>query len=520
MSVLFLITIGAAAAAGILGALFVSKFRSLQVIGEAKGQGQAIRRAADKHAVSKVNLEKTRSERTMILEQEELEQELEDRQASAANTEQDFAMREKYHSERQSRIDKLTNKKDELEKRSLKAKDKVKGIYDQYDAQRKQYLDKLAGISGMNLDSVKDNLKEKLIEDRSHSILKFNKAEAEKTERNAKKIAKRMISRTLVKYKPNFYWPKAINSVPLSSREFYDKLFENPFLEDIKTITETEAQLSEINESHQNPTLYLKLNGGMGIKREAARLVLGRMFKERKIDTKRFEAMYHKEFERLDQMALKMGRKAVIDLKIDGIHQELQRMIGHLNWRTSYRQNQYLHTFEVAKLAGMLAEEIGVDPEAAKRCGLLHDIGKGIDYRIEGGHAVISGEYADRYGEDQVICDTVMSHHNELIIETPMAYVLKTADTWSGARPGARVNLEEGYQIRLSGINESVRSFKGTGKIEIMHGGREVHVDVDHNKVKESDLEQLAKDIARKIEENVAFPGQIKVLLNLSLIHI
>ena len=189
-------------------------------------------------------------------------------------------------------------------------------------------------------------------------------------------------------------------------------------------------------------------------------------------------------------------------------------MVGHLNWRTSYRQNQYLHTFEVAKLAGMLAEEIGEDPEAAKRCGLLHDIGKSIDYRIDGGHAVISGDYADRFGEDQVICDTVMSHHNELIIETPMAFVLKTADTWSGARPGARVNLEEGYQIRLSGINESVREFKGTGKIEIMHGGREVHVEVDHRRVKEADLDKLAKDIARKIEENVAFPGQIKVLLN------
>ena len=252
----------------------------------------------------------------------------------------------------------------------------------------------------------------------------------------------------------------------------------------------------------------------MGVKREAARLVLEKQFGRKIIDANKFKVEFEEELKKLHEYALKIGKNAVVDLKINGLHPELQRMIGHLNWRTSYRQNQYLHTYEVAKLAGMLAEEIGEDPESAKRCGLLHDIGKGIDYRIDGGHAVISGDYADRFGETQLICDTVMSHHNELVIETPLAFVLKTADTWSGARPGARVNLEEGYQVRLSGINESIRSFEGVLKIEIMHGGREVHVEIDHKKVRENQLDELAKNIAGKIEENVAFPGQIKVLLN------
>ena len=172
-----------------------------------------------------------------------------------------------------------------------------------------------------------------------------------------------------------------------------------------------------------------------------------------------------------------------------------------------------LPLLEVAQLAGLLAGELGEDPDVAKRCGLLHDIGKGIDYRIEGSHAVISGDYADRYGENQIICNTVMSHHNDLVMETPMSYILKTADTLSGARPGARVNLEEGYQIRLSAIDQVVRSFPGILKIAIMNGGREVHIDVNHNKVKENQLENFTSAIAKKIEEEVAYPGQIKVLV-------
>jgi ribonuclease Y len=200
-------------------------------------------------------------------------------------------------------------------------------------------------------------------------------------------------------------------------------------------------------------------------------------------------------------------------LRLEGIHPEIQQLIGALNWRTSYRQNQWHHTVEVATIAGILGNELGVDPDQAKRVGLLHDIGKAIDYRIEGSHAVISGDYADRFGEAKVICDTVMSHHADLIVETPLAYILRVADTLSGARPGARVNLEEGYQIRLGAIAESVRSFQGISDMAIMNGGREVHVQVNHKRVKDTDLKTLAESIARKIEEDVAFPGQIKVLV-------
>jgi ribonuclease Y len=215
----------------------------------------------------------------------------------------------------------------------------------------------------------------------------------------------------------------------------------------------------------------------------------------------------------LEKMALRLGRQAVSKLHINGLNEEIIKMVGALNWRTSYRQNQYYHSLEVAELAGILATELHEDVDTAKRCGLLHDIGKGLDYKIEGSHAIISGDYADRYGESKLICDTIMSHHNDIVLETPLSYLLKTADTLSGARPGARVHLEEGYQIRLAAIDQSIRSFSGILKVAIMSGGREVHVEVNHKKVKENELEKLTKEIVHKIETDVAFPGQIKVVV-------
>ncbi|MEI6397824.1 MAG: HDIG domain-containing metalloprotein, partial [Pseudomonadota bacterium] len=258
----------------------------------------------------------------------------------------------------------------------------------------------------------------------------------------------------------------------------------------------------------------IKLAGGMGVEREAARLALTEIVKLNPQSAwPKIAEFYQKQRAILDQQALKMGRMAILELRLDDINVEIQKLIGYLNWRTSYRQNQYLHSFEVAMLAGLVAEELGVDPTAAKRCGLLHDIGKVLDYRIEGSHAVISGDYADRFGESRYICDTLMSHHNDLVLETPLAHVLKTADTLSGARPGARVNLEEGYQDRLRDIDDVVRGFPGITKSAIMNGGREIHIEVHHKRVREDEIETMTAAIARKLETDVAFPGQIKVMI-------
>lgn len=314
------------------------------------------------------------------------------------------------------------------------------------------------------------------------------------------------------RYAPEFPWPKMLNHVEVESARLADELEANPqILLDIKEIAGIEIELSRPENPEFNP--LLRLSGGAGVDRESARLALQELLGKGASSWSKIGESYARHREGIEQQAIKLGRQAVLALHLDNIHPEVQKLVGYLNWRTSYRQNQYLHSFEVAVLAGVVASELGVDPSDAKRCGLLHDIGKALDYRIEGSHAVISGDYADRFGERRMICDTVMSHHNDLVLETPMAYVLKTADTLSGARPGARVNLEEGYQIRLNAIDEVIRSFPGVTKSAIMNGGREVHVEVNHKRVKDADLQRLSTEIAKRIETDVAFPGQIKVLV-------
>jgi ribonuclease Y len=163
----------------------------------------------------------------------------------------------------------------------------------------------------------------------------------------------------------------------------------------------------------------------------------------------------------------------------------------------------------------MLADEVGVDSMLAKRSGLLHDIGKVLDWKIEGSHAVISGDYATRFGEAENVVDTVLAHHDDKVVETPHAFILKAADAMSGARPGARVDMEEGYQMRLANINEVVTSFSGRGVMGnvIMHAGREIHVFVDNRRVRQDNMEVLAQDICKKLVSDVQFPGQIRVTI-------
>jgi ribonuclease Y len=321
-----------------------------------------------------------------------------------------------------------------------------------------------------------------------------------------------VLSRLISRYQPTFVWPKSVNHVEIQNPKLFEILEANPqFITDLSQLTEgVEITLSAASEG--GPAI-VRLGGGYGIYKEAARLTLEELLPRGPTQWSRADKTYLKHKKTIEHQALKLGRQAVIELKLSNIHEEIQKMVGALNWRTSYRQNQYHHSVEVARLAGILAGELGVDPDMAKRCGLLHDIGKGIDYRIEGSHAVISGDYADRFGEKRLICDTVMSHHNDLVLETPMSYVLKSADTLSGARPGARINLEEGYQERLSAMEEAIKSFPGIQKVAIMNGGREVHIGVNHKRIREEELRDFCEAIARKIEQDVAFPGQIKVLV-------
>lgn len=454
-----------------------------------------------------------RTDAILTLNREEIEDQLTDLKHDLEATEEELDSQEEFASKEESRVAKSENQVKTYQQKVLQAQSLSEHALEEKKQTERQLQEALARSAETELEAVRRNMIESIINEHTLEGQKRIKMLMEELNSNGKKMADRTLSRLLSRYEPNFFWPKAINHVEITNDRLLDQLNadSNTLLADMMELTDgVEISMSEDKE---HSMAAIKLGGGYGIHKEAARLTLEEIVPKGPNAWHKAAKVYEKHLRVIETQAQKLGRMAVQELKLEGIHPEIQKMVGALNWRTSYRQNQYFHSVEVAKLAGILAYELGVDPQLAKRSGLLHDIGKGIDYRIEGSHAVISGDYADRFGEPRIICDTVMSHHNDLVLETPLSYVLKSADTLSGARPGARVNLEEGYQIRLSAIEEVVRSFPGITKVSIMNGGREVHVDVNHKRVKENELKDFTSAIARKIEIDVAFPGQIRVLV-------
>ena len=474
-----------------------------EILVEAKKHAASILQEAERTQLSKIQLMK-----------EELESTLSQREEDIKLAETDLEIYEKQIVVTASRVQKLEHDASQAEQHTLFAKGKYEEAISQWQSAQESLRKELETKSNSDSRGILKSLSDQQVEIRQLEAQKMLKLQTEEISNSAKRIASRFLSRSLARYAPEFPWPKMINTVDVENHKLFEILAKDSegLLAQVKELAGVEAEFMEPR--YADMPGIVKLSGGMGVERESARLALSEVLKAGQGSWSKIKENYAKQRAVLDSQALKLGRQAANELQLDGLHLEVIRLVGYLNWRTSYRQNQYLHSFEVSMLAGLVAEELGVDPVLAKRCGLLHDIGKVLDYRIEGSHAVISGDYADRYGETQLICDTLMSHHNDLVLETPLAHVLKTADTLSGARPGARVNLEEGYQERLSAIDDVVRGFSGITKSAIMNGGREIHIEVNHKRVREDELQALTTAIAKKIEEDVAFPGQIKVMVS------
>lgn len=449
----------------------------------------------------------------LSMKREVVEDQLEDTKNNAQAIEEELISQESFAQKESSRIERIEKQIQQQQTKLEQTKEKYEALRKISEKSSRDLHEKLAITAQCDLSQITQNLSESYISDYRLESQKRVKTFVEELQNHSKKLANRSLSRVLSRYEPDFVWPKPTSHVEITNPRIADELKDGDekILKDLAELTDS-VEISLAQEKDSQQPIVVRFGGGYGIHKEAARLTLEDLIQKGR-QWNRMQSTYQRYLKTLTHQANVLGKKATTELRLSGIHPEIKTMIGALNWRTSYRQNQFYHSLEVAKLAGIIANEIGVDPDLAKRCGLLHDIGKGIDYRIEGSHAVISGDYADRFGENKIVCDTVMSHHNDLVLETPLSYVLKAADTLSGARPGARVNLEEGYQIRLSAIDEVVRSFSGISKVAIMNGGREVHIEVHHKKVKEDKLESFAASIARKIEQDVSYPGQIKVLV-------
>jgi ribonuclease Y len=255
------------------------------------------------------------------------------------------------------------------------------------------------------------------------------------------------------------------------------------------------------------------LSGFDAFRREVARVSLERLIADGRIHPARIEEVVAKVKAELEEEILRVGENTLLEVGLPGAHNEIIKHIGKMKYRTSYGQNLLQHSIEVAYLCGVMAAELGIDINLAKRAGLLHDIGKTADRSVEGPHAIIGLEMTRKYNENSIVVNAVGAHHDDIPMEHPIAALVQAADSISGARPGARRESVEGYAKRLEKLEEIAKSFRGVQATYAIQAGREIRVIVEHDKIDDAQADQLAHDIARKIQQEMEYPGQIKVVV-------
>ncbi|MDH4008226.1 MAG: ribonuclease Y, partial [Desulfuromonadales bacterium] len=339
-----------------------------------------------------------------------------------------------------------------------------------------------------------------------HDAAKLIRQIEDEAKENADKKAKKILSLTIQRYAGDYVAEKTINSVALPSDEMKGRIIgrEGRNIRAIEAATGIDLIIDDTPEA-------VIISGFNPVRREVARLSLERLITDGRIHPSRIEEVVKKAEQEVDGTIREAGEQATFDVGVHGIHPEIVKLVGRLRYRTSYGQNVLQHSLEVSFLCGIMAAELGIDIKQAKRAGLLHDIGKAVDHEIEGSHAVIGGDLARKYGESAEIVHAIAAHHEDEKPDTILAVLVQAADALSGARPGARREMLETYVKRLDDLERIGTSFNGVTSCYAIQAGREIRVMVSSEVVSDDQSHVLAKDIARKIEDEMTYPGQIRV---------
>ncbi|MHB1399836.1 MAG: ribonuclease Y [Trichloromonadaceae bacterium] len=365
---------------------------------------------------------------------------------------------------------------------------------------------RLEQISGFTAEEAKQHLMDLMESEARHDSAKRIRQIEEEARETADKKAKEILALAIQRYAGDFVAEKTVSVVPLPTDEMKGRIIgrEGRNIRAIEAATGIDLIIDDTPEA-------VIISGFNPVRREVARLSLERLIADGRIHPARIEEIVTKAAQDVDNAIREAGEQATFDVGVHGIHPEIIKLIGRLRYRTSYGQNVLQHSLEVAFLCGIMAAELGINVKQAKRAGLLHDIGKAVDHEIEGSHAVIGADLARKYGESPKIVHALAAHHEDEKPETILAVLVQAADALSGARPGARREMLETYVKRLADLERIGTSFNGVTSCFAIQAGREIRVMVSSEDVSDAQSYILARDIARKIETDMTYPGQIKV---------
>ncbi len=410
-----------------------------------------------------------------------------------------------------SKEENLDRKAEQMEKKevSLAAKeaalDKQKARVEELQAKRLQELER---ISGLTSEQAKDYLLKTVEDEVKHETAVMIKEMESRAKEEAGKKAKEYVVNAIQRCAADHVAETTISLVQLPNDEMKGRIIgrEGRNIRTLETMTGVDLIIDDTPEA-------VILSSFDPIRREVARIALEKLIVDGRIHPARIEEMVEKAQKEVETMMREEGEAATLEVGVHGIHPELVRLLGKMKFRTSYGQNALKHSIEVAQLCGLLAGEIGVDVRMAKRAGLLHDIGKSVDHEMEGSHISIGVDLCRKYKESPLIINAVEAHHGDVEPESLIACIVQAADTISAARPGARRETLETYTTRLTQLESIANSFNGVDKSFAIQAGREIRVMVVPEQVGDADMVILAHDIAKQIEDELEYPGQIKVSL-------
>ena len=410
----------------------------------------------------------------------------------------------------------IDRKTEQLEKRELRISKKEEGIdkiekelrrkgqeCERLISDQRRQLERLAGISS---EQAKHLLIASMESEAKHDAAKMMRRIENEARDDADRKAQGILSLAVKRYAGDYVAEKTVSVVNLPNEEMKGRIIgrEGRNIRAIEAATGIDLIIDDTPEA-------VILSGFNPVRREVAKISLERLIDDGRIHPARIEEIVSKVGKEVDATIREAGEQATFDVGVHGINQELVKLIGRLKYRSSYAQNVLQHSKEVSFLCGIMAAELGLNVKQAKRAGLLHDIGKAVDHEVEGTHAIIGADLTRKYGESDLVVHAIAAHHEDIQPESVLAVLVQAADTLSGARPGARQEMLESYVKRLEGLEKIAMSFNGVNKSYAIQAGREIRIMVEEKTINDDQAFIVCKDIAKKIEKELSYPGQIKV---------
>ncbi len=429
----------------------------------------------------------------------ESEKEISDRRREVQRQERRIQQKEE---NLDKKMNNLENKEEKVQKKLREAEAKVAEV----EQVKKSQFEMLERISGFTADQAKAYLLEQLDQELNHEKSVKILAYEEELKEDSERLARKIISLAIQRLAADQVSEATVSVVALPNDEMKGRIIgrEGRNIRAIENATGVDLIIDDTPEA-------ITVSCFEPVRREIARVALEKLIADGRIHPARIEEMIEKSRREVEHKIKQSGERAVLDTGLRGIHPELVKLLGKLRYRTSYGQNVLDHSLEVAYISGMIASELGIDPTTAKRAGLLHDIGKALDHEMEGSHVELGVEVARKYKESDAVVHAIQAHHGDVEAKTVVACIVQAADAISAARPGARRENLENYIKRLQKLEEVASSFKGVESSYAIQAGREIRIMVKPEVVKDERMVPLAREICKKIEEDLEYPGQIKV---------